>query len=47
VLFQSQAVEFHRRNAHAWASKAAGTDLTDQIDPQFEHGPRARDLLSV
>ena len=39
--FQQQAVDFHRRNAHAWASKAAGTDLTEQIDPEFEHGPHA------
>jgi CO dehydrogenase maturation factor len=43
--FQRQAVDFHRRNAHAWASKAAGTDLTEQIDPDFEHGPRALNLL--
>jgi CO dehydrogenase maturation factor len=45
TLFQHQAIEFHRRNARAWASKAAGTDLTVQIDPDFEHGPRALDLL--
>jgi CO dehydrogenase maturation factor len=43
--FQQQAVDFHRRNAHAWANKAAGTDLTEQIDPDFEHGPRALGLL--
>jgi CO dehydrogenase maturation factor len=47
TLFQSQAVEFHRRNAHTWANKATGVDLTAQIDPQFEHRPRALDLLSV
>jgi CO dehydrogenase maturation factor len=45
--FQRQAIDFHRRNARAWANKAAGTDLTEQIDPDFEHGPRALSLLSA
>jgi CO dehydrogenase maturation factor len=39
--FQAQAADFHRRNARAWANKATGQDLTDQIDPDFVHGPRA------
>jgi len=39
--FQDQAVLFHRRNAEAWADKAVGADLSTQIDPGFEHGPRA------
>jgi len=28
-------VEFHRRNAAAWGNRAAGVDLTAQIDPHF------------
>lgn len=43
--FQQQAVDFHLRNARAWADKAAGIDLSTQIDPEFEHGPRALGLL--
>jgi CO dehydrogenase maturation factor len=43
--FQHQAADLHRRNAHAWANNAAGTDLTQQIDPDFQHGPHALGLL--
>ena len=43
--FQQQAIDFHVRNARAWANKAAGVDLSAQIDPEFEHGPRALGLL--
>jgi CO dehydrogenase maturation factor len=39
--FQRQAVEFHLRNAQAWASRAAGEDLSAQVDPDFAHGPLA------
>ncbi|WP_240617485.1 ATP-binding protein [Nocardioides speluncae] len=39
VRFQRQAAEFHRRNALAWGNERAGADLTDQIDPDFVHGP--------
>ncbi|WP_329314651.1 ATP-binding protein [Streptomyces sp. NBC_01262] len=39
--FQAQAVEFHLRNARAWANRATGQDLSDQIDPDFQHGPGA------
>ncbi|MCI2419480.1 ATP-binding protein [Saccharopolyspora sp. K220] len=39
--FQRQAVEFHLRNAAAWASDRAGHDLSDQVDPDFQHGPAA------
>jgi CO dehydrogenase maturation factor len=39
--YTSQAAEFHRRNARAWASAAAGEDLTGQIDPKFTLGPHA------
>jgi CO dehydrogenase maturation factor len=39
--FQRQAVEFHLRNARAWANRATGQDLSEQIDPDFQHGPGA------
>ncbi len=39
--FQKQAVEFHLRNAAAWANQATGTDLAGQVDPGFRHGPAA------
>ncbi|HEV2345868.1 MAG TPA: ATP-binding protein [Actinocrinis sp.] len=45
--FQRQAIDFHLRNADAWASKAAGADLRTQIDPEFKHGPRALSLLTA
>ncbi|WP_199433853.1 ATP-binding protein [Qaidamihabitans albus] len=35
--YQAQAVEFHLRNARAWA----GSELTDQVDPEFVPGPLA------
>ncbi|MGH3772797.1 MAG: adenylyl-sulfate kinase [Pseudonocardiaceae bacterium] len=39
--YQRQAVEFHLRNAAAWANNRTGCDLADQIDPDFVHGPEA------
>jgi len=39
--YTSQAREFHARNARAWASAAAGEDLTAQVDPGFALGPHA------
>jgi CO dehydrogenase maturation factor len=39
--FTRQAAEFHLKNARAWASAAAGEDLTTQIDPGFVMGPGA------
>ncbi|WP_163507376.1 ATP-binding protein [Fodinicola acaciae] len=36
-----QAVEFHLRNAAAWANDAMGFDLATQVDPGFEPGPAA------
>lgn len=41
VTYQRQAVEFHLRNAAAWANERTGCDLADQIDPDFVHGPAA------
>ncbi|GAB2447590.1 ATP-binding protein [Streptosporangium sandarakinum] len=37
--FGQQAVEFHLRNARAWANRATGEDLAAQIDPGFIFGP--------
>jgi CO dehydrogenase maturation factor len=34
------AVEFHRRNAAAWANAAIGEDVAAQIDPEFVLHPR-------
>lgn len=33
--YQRTAVEFHLRNARAWASQAVGEDLSAQVDPEF------------
>ncbi|MEU5247097.1 ArsA-related P-loop ATPase [Streptomyces asoensis] len=33
------AVEFHLRNARAWADEATGQDLAAQVDPDFVPGP--------
>ncbi|MFF3751909.1 ATP-binding protein [Streptomyces sp. NPDC002018] len=41
AAFQKHAVEFHLRNARAWANQATGIDLATQIDPDFRHGPDA------
>ncbi|MGW4790523.1 ATP-binding protein [Streptomyces sp. NPDC004230] len=41
TAFQQRAVDFHLRNAAAWANEATGQDLAAQIDPHFEHGPAA------
>jgi CO dehydrogenase maturation factor len=41
VRYTRQAAEFHRKNARAWASAAAGENLTGQIDPEFTLGPHA------
>ncbi|MDQ3154511.1 MAG: ATP-binding protein [Actinomycetota bacterium] len=34
-------VHFHLRNAAAWASRSAGADLAEQVDPLFVPGPAA------
>ncbi len=41
ATFQRHAVEFHLRNATAWANEATGGDLASQVDPDFQHGPAA------
>ncbi len=39
--YTRQAVEFHLKNARAWANAATGEDLAAQIDPDFVLGPEA------
>lgn len=39
--YTSQAVDFHLRNATAWANDRVGEDLADQVDPEFVLGPAA------
>ncbi|MDQ1049223.1 ATP-binding protein [Streptomyces sp. V4I2] len=41
AAFQRHGVEFHLRNATAWANEATGQDLAAQVDPDFQHGPAA------
>jgi CO dehydrogenase maturation factor len=37
--FTRQAIEFHVKNARAWANAAIGEDLEAQVDPGFVLGP--------
>jgi CO dehydrogenase maturation factor len=39
--FTRQAVQFHLKNAQAWANARAGEDLASQVDPGFVLGPHA------
>lgn len=39
--FTRQGIEFHLKNARAWANAAAGADLAAQVDPEFTLGPQA------
>lgn len=41
ATYTRQAVEFHLRNATAWANERIGEDLAGQIDPDFVLGPAA------
>jgi CO dehydrogenase maturation factor len=41
AAYTRQAVEFHLRNAAAWANAATGQDLAAQVDPDFILGPDA------
>jgi CO dehydrogenase maturation factor len=45
AAFQKHAVDFHLRNAGAWANEATGQDLAGQVDPDFRHGPEALTAL--
>lgn len=41
VCYHRGTVEFHLRNAAAWANRAVGADLALQVDPDFVPGPVA------
>jgi CO dehydrogenase maturation factor len=41
AAYHRATVEFHRRNALAWANAATGRDLTRQIDEYYVPGPTA------
>jgi CO dehydrogenase maturation factor len=41
ATFTRQAVEFHLKNARAWANAAVGADLAAQVDPDFMIGAQA------
>jgi CO dehydrogenase maturation factor len=41
ATYQRQAIEFHVRNATAWANGRTGRDLTAQVDPDFILSPTA------
>ncbi|WP_028922817.1 AAA family ATPase [Pseudonocardia acaciae] len=41
AAYHRGTVEFHLRNARAWANRAFGRDLADQVDPDFVPGPVA------
>ncbi|GAB3985157.1 ATP-binding protein [Plantactinospora veratri] len=43
ATFQRHAVEFHLRNAAAWANDRVGEDLAGQVDPDYLPGPQAVD----
>ena len=45
--YTRQAVEFHLKNAAAWANQATGHDLSGQIDPDFVLGPHALPSLAA
>jgi CO dehydrogenase maturation factor len=47
AAYQRQAVQFHLKNAHAWANQAVGEDLAGQVDPDFVHGPAALQSASA
>ena len=39
AAYHRGTVEFHHRNAQAWANRAVGVDLMTQVDPDFRFGP--------
>jgi CO dehydrogenase maturation factor len=43
--YTRQAVQFHLRNAAAWANDRTGEDLAGQVDPDFVLGPAALPAL--
>jgi CO dehydrogenase maturation factor len=47
AAYQRVAVEFHLRNATAWANARTGQDLADQVDPDFILAPRPAAVSSA
>jgi CO dehydrogenase maturation factor len=47
ATFTRQTVEFHLRNARAWANAAVGADLAAQVDPGFALSPAAPEAARV
>lgn len=43
AAYHRGTVEFHLRNARAWANRAFGRDLADQVDPEFVPGATLAD----
>lgn len=39
AAYHRDTVHFHLRNAAAWANRAVGRDLAEQVDPDFVPGP--------
>lgn len=39
VAYHRDTVQFHLRNAAAWANRAVGADLALRVDPDFVPGP--------
>ena len=37
AAYHRGTVEFHLRNATAWGNRSTGTDLADQVDPEFAY----------
>jgi CO dehydrogenase maturation factor len=47
ATYQRQAVEFHLRNATAWANDRTGESVADQVDEGFVLGPAALDRSGI
>jgi CO dehydrogenase maturation factor len=45
--YTRQAVEFHLRNAVAWANDRTGRDLAEQIDPEFTLGQQTSTITNT
>ena len=47
ATYQRQAVEFHLRNATAWANDRTGENVADQVDQDFVLGPASLDRSGI
>jgi CO dehydrogenase maturation factor len=45
--FYRQAIEFHIKNALGWANASIGTDLTEQIDPDYSLAAQVEQFQAV